>query len=265
MFAYLLKHPEVLPLHKFNLDPSSTRMVLAEKEVRFFNDPNWKSMVKDFGEDTALSYYLDLFEEIPPPSIPIHPDADVEKYRGFITGEATPMYICQFGVAQRIIKHLPFVKIIIILRNPVDRSYSEYWFRMSLRGKDERTERALAVKGITHQMIFQRCMEVDFMIMEYCDLRAFAENPSLTSNEQFYRCYHEMVRKYISISGPNDTKCEESNPESRFCLPREYLNSCPQFNAGNSLYFTQLFEWASVFPPENIKYIKSEIFVPNRV
>ena len=134
MFSYLQKHPEVLPLRKFLLDPTETSKkwtVVAEKEVRFFNDPYWKAMVKEYGEDTAVSYYFDLFEEIPPPSIPNHPDPEVEKYRGYITGEATPMYICQFGVAQRILSHLPFVKLIFILRNPVDRSYSEYWFRSS--------------------------------------------------------------------------------------------------------------------------------------
>lgn len=38
------------------------------------------------------------------------------------------MYVCQPGVAQRIKDVLPFVKIIMMLRNPVDRAYSEFHF-----------------------------------------------------------------------------------------------------------------------------------------
>ena len=108
-------------------------------------------------------------------------------------------------------------------------------------------------------MIFQKCVEVDFGMMEYCGLSSFAHNPTLDSAESFYKCYHEMVRKYIAIRHANDTLCSDpSLPEHNFCLPREYILSCPQYNAGNSLYFSQLFEWSLLFPKENIKYFKSE-------
>lgn len=124
----------------------------------------------------------------------------------------------------------------------------------------------LLAKGLTHQMIFQRCVEVDIEMMEYCDLKPFTENPTMEGAERFYKCYHDIVRRYISIRHDDDTLCSDPNhPEYSFCLPREYLTNCPQFNAGNSLYFTQLFEWASLFPKENIKYFKSEDLYDNPV
>lgn len=42
-------------------------------------------------------------------------------------GEATPAYLCSERVPLLIKKHLPDVKLIVSLRNPVDRLYSRYW------------------------------------------------------------------------------------------------------------------------------------------
>ena len=44
-----------------------------------------------------------------------------------ICGEKTPTYSCLPSVPERIYQVVPDVKIIWILRNPVDRSYSNYW------------------------------------------------------------------------------------------------------------------------------------------
>lgn len=42
-------------------------------------------------------------------------------------GEATPDYLYEKGVPALIHKHLPNVKLVLSLRNPVDRVYSRYW------------------------------------------------------------------------------------------------------------------------------------------
>ena len=42
-------------------------------------------------------------------------------------GEASPGYICKPGVVGRIHDLLPQAKLIAVLRNPVDRAYSQYW------------------------------------------------------------------------------------------------------------------------------------------
>ena len=45
---------------------------------------------------------------------------------GMVTGEATPYYLFHPQAAQRIARDLPGVKLICLLRNPVDRAYSHY-------------------------------------------------------------------------------------------------------------------------------------------
>jgi len=42
-------------------------------------------------------------------------------------GEATPVYICHPRAPERIARHVPDVKMILTVRNPVQRAYSQYW------------------------------------------------------------------------------------------------------------------------------------------
>lgn len=50
----------------------------------------------------------------------------IQKYGKCLTGEDTPFYFWNIQAAKRIQKDLPNVKLIAILRNPIDRAYSEY-------------------------------------------------------------------------------------------------------------------------------------------
>jgi hypothetical protein len=50
-------------------------------------------------------------------------------------GEATPYYLFHPAAPRRIMETLPTVKLIAILRNPVDRAYSHYWQKIR-RGRE---------------------------------------------------------------------------------------------------------------------------------
>ncbi len=70
-----------------------------------------------------------------------------EHGRPFLTGEASPSYISHMWAPTRIAQALPDVKLIVALRNPVDRAYSH--FQMSRREDDEPLdsfEQAIAVE-----------------------------------------------------------------------------------------------------------------------
>lgn len=90
LYSWLTKHPSVLQA--------------LDKEVQFFR--------KDF--------YL-LGEKWYSQQFPITP-----KNSDFITGEATPWYLFESGVASRISRHCPEVRLIVLLRNPVRRALSQY-------------------------------------------------------------------------------------------------------------------------------------------
>ncbi len=98
LYRYVVNHPDI---HE-----NKTR-----KELHFFDNNKWYKK--------GIEKYWDRFPE------------------GF-TGEATPMYLFKPVVPQRIYKHLPDVKLIAILRNPVDRFVSQ-WSRHRKNGRDDRT------------------------------------------------------------------------------------------------------------------------------
>lgn len=83
------------------------------KEVHFFdNNEHYKN---------GLKWYYKEFEKAS------------KKHK--LIGEMTPSYLYMDYVPQRIAESLPDIKIIIILRNPVDRAYSQ--FKMNLRREFE--------------------------------------------------------------------------------------------------------------------------------
>lgn len=87
------------------------------KEVHFFDTPHYKQ---------GLAWYRAHF-----PSL-------VQKYhmqqwqkQAFITGEASPYYLFHPYAARRMAQVLPQVKLIVMLRNPVDRAYSHFYHEVA--------------------------------------------------------------------------------------------------------------------------------------
>jgi hypothetical protein len=90
MFQYLAQHPRVNPPFR--------------KEIKFF----------DIHYPKGLMWYR------------AHYPLFAKMTDGALTGEATPYYIFHPLAAQRLAETLPNVKLIFMLRNPVDRAYSHY-------------------------------------------------------------------------------------------------------------------------------------------
>jgi hypothetical protein len=90
MFQYLAQHPQVHPPFR--------------KEIKFF----------DIHYAKGLGWYRSHF--------PLW----LKMKDGALTGEATPYYLFHPLAAERMAKVLPKVKLILMLRNPVDRTYSHF-------------------------------------------------------------------------------------------------------------------------------------------
>jgi len=112
LYNYLCQHPSILPA--------------AHKEVHFF----------DFHFQKGTLWYRSHF--------PMRLGA--AGTRGTcITGEATPYYLVHPAVASRCRETLPDVRLIFVLRNPIDRAYSHYQHCVRRGRDDARTfEEALA-------------------------------------------------------------------------------------------------------------------------
>jgi len=92
LYSSLTKHPQILPAIK--------------KEINFWH--------QDANFQRGLDWYLAHF----PP---------INKGESLITGEASTEYLDSSEAPQRIFQKFPNIKLIILLRNPVDRAISSYY------------------------------------------------------------------------------------------------------------------------------------------
>jgi len=100
LFSYLRNHPAVVPSYV--------------KEVHYF-DRNYQR---------GVGWYRSFFPTV------LYREA-LRRRTGLepAIGEATPGYIFHALAPERVALLLPNVRLIVLLRNPVDRAYSSYWHR----------------------------------------------------------------------------------------------------------------------------------------
>ena len=84
------------------------------KELGYF-DIRW--------HDSTLADYASDFRSAP---------------EGAVLGEATPTYLHASGALERIAETLPRVRLVAILRDPVTRFWSHYWYNRTARGVEQR-------------------------------------------------------------------------------------------------------------------------------
>lgn len=102
LYFYLVKHPYIASAWR--------------KELHFFD-----SNCHDNNFHKGLSWYRGQF----PINIRKY-YAEYIRKQDFITGEASPTYLFYPTVPKRVAEIFPQVKLIVLLRNPIDRAYSHY-------------------------------------------------------------------------------------------------------------------------------------------
>ncbi|MGA9381532.1 MAG: sulfotransferase [Phormidium sp.] len=119
LYQYLIQHPQIVPA--------------SQKEVHFF----------DLNFAKGVDWYKQQFPTVSP---------------GLITGEASPYYIFHPVVAQRVYELFPEVKLIALLRNPVERAISHYYHEVRLGFEklglaDAIAQESARLKGETAKML----------------------------------------------------------------------------------------------------------------
>src|SRR5919201_6138602 len=118
LFNYLLEHPSVAPLF-----PSAQNI----KGVHYFDKQHAK----------GRAWYRSHF-----PTVIFSAFWRVRGYR-MIAGEASPYYLFHPWAPQRAHELVPHAKLIVLLRNPVDRAYSHYRERVRNGVEDLTFEEAI--------------------------------------------------------------------------------------------------------------------------
>ncbi|MEC4805646.1 MAG: sulfotransferase [Jaaginema sp. PMC 1079.18] len=179
LYAYLKQHPQVLPAQ--------------QNEVHFFDYKFNK------GELLYRSYF---------PTI-----AEIEYQQNrlnqkIITGETSPSYLFNPLVASRIAKLLPTVKIIILLRDPVTRSYSHYQHEVR-KGRENLTFAAAIAKeeervqGKYHSY-FHACYAYQARGLYLNQIKTYLdffkpENILILSSENFFQNPQQVYNSVLSF------------------------------------------------------------------
>lgn len=132
LYKYITAHPQVL--------------AAANKEICFFSEHFSKGM----------AWYQAHF---PPP---------IEAQK-FLTGEATPTYLTHPLAASRLRDCLPKIKLIVILRNPVDRAFSHY---------------QMLVRRGTERRSFERAIDAELQLL------AGATETDLAGRKKWQECHY---------------------------------------------------------------------------
>jgi Sulfotransferase domain len=95
--------------------------------------------------------------------------------RNFVTGESSPYYLFHPHVPKRVAGVLPGAKLIILLRNPVDRAYSHHW---------------LAVHEGHETLSFDKAIK--------CESERLAGEEEKMLADERYESYHHRHHSYLS-------------------------------------------------------------------
>ena len=142
-----------------------------------------------------------------------------------ITGEATPTYIYHPHAPQRVFKLLPNIKLIVMLRNPVDRTYSQYNMEANNHTNEDLTfEEAIEKEPERLEGEFEK-MEKDGNYFSY-NYYTFSYLTSSIYVEQLERWFKYFPREQFLIINGDDLK---KNVECVFQNILNFLN-IPNFN-----------------------------------
>lgn len=155
LYYYLEEHPDIY------MSPI--------KETNFFSYDEIKQQQLFYNEEfiTTEQQYLDLFR-----------DATTEK----AIGEASVSYLFYHGVPEKIHAYNPLAKIIIALRNPIDRGFSHYLM----------DKRLGLVKASFNDVVYKKGLHKAALLY-------FQQYVSLG-------LYYEQVKRYIEVFGREQVK-----------------------------------------------------------
>lgn len=197
LYEYLVQHPAIVPARK--------------KEVTFFNHSERLKL--------GLNWYRSFF---PLQSFKLsRRDGSTP-----VTGEATPEYLFFPHVAERVARVLPNAKLIVILRDPVTRAYSEYEINVR-KGREELSfEEALEKEAERTASEFQRMRSDENYYSRNCHLYSYRQRGHYAEQlDGWLSCF---PREQFHILKSEDMF---SNPEETYNSVIAFLGLSPFYDA----------------------------------
>lgn len=206
LYNYLIQHPNI---------GKASRKEIQYFSMSFFRGDNW---------------YRSHF-----PTMHTKKNIEIKTNEKFITGEATPQYIYHPLSLERIQKTLPGVKLILLLRNPIDRAYSHYMHqKRSGNEKIETFEEVIELDENRHKSMFEN----------------FKKNKIKEYNHKFFLPpYVSMGKYYLQVKKLLDT----FSNKNILILELQELNDSPEEITNKT------FNFLGVSNKKNLNYRKENV------
>ena len=214
LYDYISEHPNMIPS--------------PVKELYYFND----------NFDKGLNWYKEYFP------LKSHMKKD------YITGEATPNYLFNPYTAERVKKTIPNVKLIVLLRNPIERAYSHYNFMKKLGQESLSFEEALnheterISSELNHQDKTQYCVGHNLSSFSYRLRGLYAEQLSIwlkhfpreqflfIQSEKFYKntaAEYWRVIEFLELPKHNKINFKQLNEGKYLAMAPKLYDSLKEF------------------------------------
>lgn len=222
--------------------------ILIQNQMEFNQLPYFIIIGAQKGGTSSLFYYLKQHSQLNLPNVKEIHFFDLNFNKGIDwykqqfpqtslsvkkTGEASPYYLFHPHVPERVFKCCPSVKLIVMLRNPIDRAYSHYMM-----------QRKKWIEYLTFEKAFKS--ESKWIAKETMKL---LENPAYQSKIHQKRSYFERGKYYTQI--------------------KKWLNYFPAnqflFVKSESFFDEPLQELSKVYSFLNIRYEHPENLSPQNV
>jgi Sulfotransferase domain len=203
LYYYLAQHPQVV--------------TVPHKEIQFFSvhyAQGWDWYRSQLGLNS-----------------PDRTDEPADK----LYGEATPYYLFHPLVPQRVYQHIPQVKLIILLRNPVDRAISHYHHEVKLGFERATLEEAIALEPDRLRGEIAK-MTADPTYHSH-NLQHYSYRSRGLYLEQLQRWMAYFPREQVLVLNSEEFYQQPSKILARVLdflhLPPLELTNYPSYNAGN--------------------------------
>jgi hypothetical protein len=181
-----------------------------------------------------------------------------EKANGYIAiGEATPIYLWDPDAPKLIHQTVPHARIIIILRDPIERAYSNYLQRVRYGGVKSSFYDELMRDYKSQEKLYGRSQLYVEMGMYYEQVKRYfdifgREQVKVIIFEEFIQHPAQTVNEVLAFLGVNYTVTEIREQYNPYSVPRTRL----------SRWIFALFRWLRA---RNIKFYKLLMLLPDSV
>ena len=221
----------------------------STKEIHFFDD----------FYTNGLKWYRAQF-----PTVPYKKYIENVRKLHFLTGEASPYYLFHPHTPARIKAALPDAKLIVLLRNPIERAYSHHWlevmgkyeslsFEEAIRSEQERTVGELDkmlkdenYQSYNHRRFTYLARGVYIDQLQYWMDYFPREQFLILKTEDLYTHPASIVRQTLEFLGVPSTEIDTNREYKKYKVPSKTgykaKDSTPKMDSHTRAYLVEYFE-----------------------